>query len=127
VAGRAAPLPERCDQRAGALLAGEVGADVQHPGRALGQREQAVERGHAVDVGRGHLESAGDFVDGRPADPADGVVDGVQCGQQEVAPLPQRAATPPTGERDAEQAIEGRLLRRARRQSRKSQIHECRT
>jgi hypothetical protein len=93
----------------------------------LGQGEQGVEGGDAVDVGRRHLEPAGDLVDGAPTDPPHGVVDGVQRRQEQVAPLAESAVAPPRLQGRAEEVVEGRLLRRTRRQSREPEVHERRS
>jgi hypothetical protein len=111
------------DQLARPRLAGEVGADVDDPGRPLRQGEQAVEGGDAVRVGRRHLESAGDLVDRTPADPPGGVMDGMERRQQQVPPLAEGTVAPPAGRGRPEEVVKGGLLGPARRQSREPQIH----
>ena len=53
-------------------------------GRGL-RREQGVERGDAVRLGRRDAEAAADVVERRLADPADPGLDGVECRDQEVS------------------------------------------
>ena len=62
--------------------AGDVVTDVGDDGRPRRRREERVERGHAIGLGRGHGQPAADVVERRLADPADPRLDRVECRQQ---------------------------------------------
>ena len=89
--GRALAQPEaRARKRSlGHVRAGEpareVGADVQHVGGALLQRDQRVEAGDPVRIGGRHVEPAAGVAERAFAHPADAPLDGTQRRQQQMA------------------------------------------
>ena len=69
-----------------ASAARDVVADVGDDRRPRRRREQRVERGDAVGLGRRHRQAAADVVQRRLADPADPRLDRVEGRDQQVAP-----------------------------------------
>ena len=115
------------DQLLGAgAAARDVVAHVHHARRPLVDREQRVERGHAVDVGGRHGQAARDVVQPAGADPARALVQRVQRGQQQVTllarlvpavrgvPVVDRVGPGPDGQRRAQERVDGVALRRRR-------------
>ena len=88
------PLEVRADRLRAGEPAGDVVADVGDDRRPRLRREQRVERGHAVRLGRRHGQAPRDVVEGRLADPADPRLDGVEC-RQELRSRRARIAWPP--------------------------------
>ena len=72
--------------------AGDVVADVGHDRRPRRGREQGVERGDAVGLGRRDGQAPADVVERRLADPAEPGLDRVERRQQQVAARPRRVA-----------------------------------
>ena len=91
--------------------AGDVVADVGHDRRPGRGRQQRVERGHAVGLGRRHGQPAADVAQRGLADVADAVLQRVQRRQQQVAMLARGMAAV------GDVALEGRLARRRRARS----------
>jgi hypothetical protein len=72
--------------------AGDVVADVGDDRGTRLRRIQGIERGDAVGLGGRHREATGDVVEGRLADPADPILDGMERRQQLGASRAQRMA-----------------------------------
>ena len=72
------------DLGAAGIAAHDVVAHVGHPRWPLLGGQQGVEGGHAVGLGRRHVQAAADVAEGRGADPADRVLHAVQRRQQLV-------------------------------------------
>ena len=84
------PRQVRADRLRAGQPAGDVVADVGDDRRPRRRREQRVERGHAVRLGRGDGQPPADVVERRLADPADPRLDGVEGRQQLGAPGARR-------------------------------------
>ena len=98
------PLLERGDQLLRAVAAAhDVVAYVQHPRRPRVHRQQPVERGDPVRVGRRHREALADVAERTLADPADPRLHVFEDRQQQVALLASLVA-----------AVHRRALRRSR-------------
>ncbi len=107
-----------------AQAAGEVVADMGHRQRSRRGGEEVVEGHDSPGVGRRHRQPLADVVERAFAHPADAILDGVQGGQQEVAPIARRPAamrraavalhvargTLPAGGGGAEEAVHGGAL-----------------
>ena len=122
LAGRAERSFQVAAQRLGAgQPAGDVVADVGDDRRSRRRREQRVERGDAIGLGRRDGQALADVVEGRLADPADPTLDRVEGRQELRAPAAGRmaaacrmtvdrriaAAARPAGGRRAQDGVNG--------------------
>jgi hypothetical protein len=67
---------------------------MRHAGRTRLRREERVEGGHAVGIGRRDGQALADVVKAGLADPARPCLEGMQCRQEEVPPAPGGRAAP---------------------------------
>ncbi len=67
--------------------ADHVVADVDHGLRSLPHGEERVEARHSENLGRGNSETARDMVQAARTDPARAVLEGMEGGKQQTAPL----------------------------------------